>query len=314
MLGLLTAAFGRWPHETGDGTPQEFFRWKHLSSPFGRSLMLVAELEGNVAGFYAYMPWPLSSAGRIVPTMRGVDLVVDSRYRGHRVSLAMRTSVEFSAEVALMWGNPNLASSAGSRSLGQNEVRRLRSFVRAGPALAGTLGRLARRERADRALPAIDAPSAAEALADGELLARLALRSDPQDARLTTPRSDAFLRWRYGFSPGYRALRLDDRGATGLAIFRRTRRGPFAVASVCELLLTRRDARLERGLLRGVGRAAEADFVACTLGSRGEGLRRGLLAYRSRENLTVELLHQDASPDPRAASSWALSRGDLELL
>lgn len=310
-LGLLGAAFGRWPREPADGAPEEFFRWKHTGSPFGRSLMLVAELQGAVVGFYAYMPWLLCCAGRIVPTMRGVDLVVDPAHRRHGISLALRTAVEFSPEVVLTWGNPNGASIIGSRSLRENELR-LHSFVRPGPALPGTLLRLAARRPA-RALAPIDAPTAAEALADDPLLDRLELRSAPPEARLATLRSDAFLRWRYGSSGDYRAVLVESRARAGLAIFRRIRRGPFAVASVCELLLERRDARLERRLLREVGRAADVDFVACALSSRGEGAARGLLAYRSRESLTMRP-RSELALDPRDAGSWALSRGDLEII
>jgi hypothetical protein len=53
VLELLGAAFGEWPRGLSDGTRSEYFRWKHLDSPFGRSLMVVVELDGSIVGFYA---------------------------------------------------------------------------------------------------------------------------------------------------------------------------------------------------------------------------------------------------------------------
>jgi hypothetical protein len=53
VLELLGAAFGEWPRGLSDGTRSEYFRWKHLDSPFGHSLMVVVELDGSIVGFYA---------------------------------------------------------------------------------------------------------------------------------------------------------------------------------------------------------------------------------------------------------------------
>ncbi|HEY2570920.1 MAG TPA: hypothetical protein VGI27_05580, partial [Solirubrobacteraceae bacterium] len=59
VLELLQDAFGAWPRGWDGVQPAEFFRWKHHASPFGRSTMLVAELDGELAGFIALMPWRL---------------------------------------------------------------------------------------------------------------------------------------------------------------------------------------------------------------------------------------------------------------
>ena len=39
VLALLGDTFGRWPTQIESITPAEFFRWKHMSSPFGTSVM-----------------------------------------------------------------------------------------------------------------------------------------------------------------------------------------------------------------------------------------------------------------------------------
>lgn len=314
MLELLGAAFGEWPHGLLEGTRSEYFRWKHLESPFGRSLMVVVELDGSIAGFYAYMPWLLCVEGRTVATLRAVDLAIDRRHRMLGISLALRSAMEFSREVEFVWGNPNSASARGGRRLGRPEVSGLRSFIR--PCARAPRALLSRGPRArERDLrPAPAHVSAASALADRALLERLTVPAELHRERLATLKHDDYLRWRYGRWSSYRAVRLDAPGQAGLAIFRSRRHGRFVLADVCELLLERREAGLERQLLRHVAAASQADFVLCNFSSRRSAAASGSLGYRTREALMAHVLGEQLPPDPSLPGSWALSRGDLELL
>jgi hypothetical protein len=314
VLELLGGAFGDWPGEELDGTRSEYFRWKHLESPFGRSLMVVVELGGSIVGFYAYMPWLLCAQGRTLATLRAVDLAIDRRHRMLGISLALRSAMEFSRDVEFVWGNPNRASARGGRRLGRPEVDGLRSFVRPSSRLPRTmLAQLtSARERDPRAAPGTT--SAASALADGALLERLRVPIEQHGERLATLKHDDYLRWRYGRWSSYRAVRVDARGEAGLAVFRHRRHGRFVLADICELLLERRDAGLARKLLRRVAEAAQADFVLCNLPSRRNATALGSFAYRTRETLMALVLSERLPLDPSAPGSWALSRGDLELL
>ena len=314
VLELLGSAFGDWPREVLDGTRSEYFRWKHLESPFGRSLMVVVELNGSIVGFYAYMPWLLHAHGRTVATLRAVDLAIDQRHRMLGISLALRSAMEFSRDVEFVWGNPNGASARGGRRLGRPEVSGLRSFVRPCARLPRTMLAHPRpaRER-DRRLPRIET-SAASALEDRTLLERLREPAELDGERLATLKHDDYLRWRYGRWSNYRAVRFDAPGEAGLAIFRHRSHGRFVLADVCELLLERREAGLERRLLRRVAAATQADFVLCNFSSPGSATSRGMLAYRTKETLMALVLSERLQLDPTAPDSWALSRGDLELL
>jgi hypothetical protein len=314
VLELLGSAFGDWPRADLDCTRSEYFRWKHLESPFGRSLMVVVELNGSIVGFYAYMPWLLCAHERIVATLRAVDLAIDRRHRMLGISLALRSAMEFSQDVEFVWGNPNVASARGGRRLGRPEVSGLRSFLRPCARLPRTmLARATRARERDRA-PATDGTSAASALADRALLDRLRMPVELHGGRLATLKHDDYLRWRYGRWSSYQAVRSDAPGEAGLAIFRHRRHGRFVLADVCELLLERRDAGLERRLLRRVAAAAQADFVLCNFSSRRSAAALGSLGYRTRETLMALVLGEQLPLDPAATRSWALSRGDLELL
>lgn len=61
----------------GDGYARpftsEWFRWKHVDNPWGRSRCWVAEDDGGLLGVVFGMPWRLSTAGRPITCRRLVD-------------------------------------------------------------------------------------------------------------------------------------------------------------------------------------------------------------------------------------------------
>jgi hypothetical protein len=222
--------------------------------------------------------------------------------------------MEFSRDVEFVWGNPNGASARGGRRLGRPEVSGLRSFVRPCARLPRTLLSGGRRARERDLRPGPAQTSAASTLADRALLERLTVPAELHGERLATLKHDDYLRWRYGRWSSYRAVRLDAPGEAGLAIFRHRRHGRFVLADVCELMLQRRDAGLERRLLRHVAAAAQADFVLCNFPSQRSAAAFGSLGYRTQETLMALVLSEQLPLDPSEPNSWALSRGDLELL
>ena len=313
VLAVLGAAFGAWPRDL-EITPERFFDWKHRANPFGPSSLLVAERDGAVVGFHAYMPWRLTGGGQTLETVRAVDLAVDPQHRRRGISMALRTTIEYPAGLATMWSNPNDASVPGALQLGRKEVRGLSSFLHPCSGLTRTLARFAVGTREAGAAPAVDAGPAAAQLTDDALLARLGDGGEPRDGRLATVKDAGYLRWRYGGLPGYHAVALDGPDGSGLAIFRLRRHGAFWVAVVCELLLERPSRRLARRLMRRVDQASRADFLACNFASRRDAAACGFFGYRQQETLTTLKLQEGLRPDPAELTSWALSRGDLELL
>ncbi|MCW3028100.1 MAG: family N-acetyltransferase, partial [Solirubrobacterales bacterium] len=129
VLALLEGAFGEWPREITGATPAEFFRWKHLDGPYGPSVLVVAEADGMVVGFAAYMPWRFSGRVGVVNAVRGVDLVVHPSYRMRGVSVALRTATKFSSDVGFTWSNPNEDSRPGGRKVGRSPVRIVTQFI-----------------------------------------------------------------------------------------------------------------------------------------------------------------------------------------
>jgi GNAT superfamily N-acetyltransferase len=316
VLDLLQGAFGAWPRGLHGLGPAEFFAWKHRASPFGQSTMLVAELDGELVGFIALMPWRLRLGGHVHETMRGVDLAVDPAVhrRGVSMSLIATARSRYADEVVLGWSNPNEQSRGGVIKSGRQEVSGLRRFVGLGGARWRTLGRLTPLAAPAPARLAPGGESAAALLEDQAMVARLLSSSRPRHGLIATAADPQFLRWRYGSSDAYRGLLVTDGGHVGMAIFRVQRHGRFSIAHVCELLVPGDDVLLMRRLVREVRRAASADFVLAAMVSARLAARCGLVRSRRAAAITVNPLRDGLVPDPTQPASWALSLGDLELI
>jgi GNAT superfamily N-acetyltransferase len=314
VLDLLRASLGGGP--AGRRTP-EFFRWKHLANPFGRSLMLLGEADGRVVGLRAFLRWRFVARGRTIEAVRAVDTATHPEFRGRGVfyRLTQEAIEALREEADLIFNTPNEKSLPGYLKLGWTVVGRIPVSIRVRRPGAFLWNLRARALR--RPLPAIEAPRAADALADTDGVEELLRRVERPDDRLSTPRTIAYLRWRYGTAPllDYRAVRLE--GGEGMAIFRVRSRGGLWEGTVTELLVPARDVSAGRRLLRTVTRAAAVDHLTCSfprgsVGSRA-ARRAGYVRALGGKTLVANPLRGDAAPEPTDLRSWALSLGDLEV-
>lgn len=314
VIELLQAAFGEWPSDMQSATPVEFFRWKHMAGPFGPSNLIVALADGIVIGCHAYMPWRLSVGGRILFTMRGVDLAVHPSYRRLGVSMAMRHAATFPHDAAFMWSNPNKQNRPGARKAGMRAVGNLPRFVQPGEALRRTVGQASAHRSKTPTDLRVEAETVAQTLRDGPRASLLQARKTWRRDRMATVKDLDYLRWRYGHFEEYRAIETDPRSGAGMVIFRTRRHGPFWVADVCELFVEHGDRRTARHLLQLVRGAAQTDFIRCSFSSRHHAAVFGFLQTHGPTVLMTMPLQHSLSPDPTRRTSWDLSHGDLELL
>jgi GNAT superfamily N-acetyltransferase len=309
VLELLQASFGCWPPAGIELDAAEFLRWKHFECPFGRSLLLVAEVDGQIAGFQGRVSWRLRAGARAIETMRGADLAVHPRFRRRGVSQAIRRAAVFPPQIEFTWSNPNPQSEHGSRKFGRRAVPAQPHFLRPHRPLLLCPPWRRRTSRSPDAPPRIDAPLARSVLLDGAFASGL-LDAHAPDPRLHTARSLDYLRWRYGRFGEYRALRAD--GA--LAIFRVRRHRSLWLADVTELLVADGDARSMREVLHGVRETCDVDATCCSFASHSLAARGGFVRCPQDGVLMVTPLRDDLAPDPTKPGSWVLSRGDLELI
>ena len=297
--GILRLA-GRALGWRADERDRAFFAWKHDDNPFGPSPAWVAIHGDEIVGFRTFLRWELAQGLECLRMVRAVDTATDPDHRGKGVfrrltetAVAELTAAKYDA----VFNTPNAQSRPGYLKMGWADLGRPAVGTRPRGMLAGL--RMARsRGAAEKwSEPTTAGRPASEALGGAGVESLLATLPTPPG--WATPRTPAYLRWRYGFEPlHYRALEV--RG--GLAIFRVRRRGPNREVAVCEWLAPGPDRTALRRLVHEAGDYA----VACGLGAA-----HGLVPLpRLGPAVTWRPLARGGVP---RLGDLALRLGDLEL-
>jgi GNAT superfamily N-acetyltransferase len=322
VLELLDLVLGGGP--AGIRSPA-FFRWKHAANPFGRSLMLVAEHEGELIGLRAFMRWRFQAAGKEVRAVSAVDTATHPEYQGRGVfsSLTRVALDELRGEADFVFNTPNEKSLPGYLKMGWTEVGRVPVFVRIGRPmrfLAG-FGSLRQAAQSAQASPTVAAPFAGEVIRrQREAIGDLLTAAAQSEGRIRTRRDLPYLEWRYGSAPllDYRAVTAyRDRRLRGLAIFRVRPRGGLWEATVTELIVRPGALRDARALLREIRRSSAVDHLTCHFAAgsiqKRAALVNGFVRAAGGITLAAKPLRDELHPDPTQKDSWALSLGDLEV-
>jgi len=235
----------------GDERDRAFFAWKHDDNPFGTSPAWVATKGGEIVGFRTFLRWEFGRGAERLRMVRAVDTASDPDHQGQGIfrqltqgAVADLTTAGYDA----VFNTPNTQSRPGYLKMGWMELGRPALGARP-QGLLGALRMAQSRAPAEKwSEPTTVGEHAAEALEGPGLDSLLATLSTP--AGWSTPRTAAYLRWRYGFEPlHYRALEV----RRGLAIFRVRRRGPSREVALCEWLAPGPDRRALRRLVHDAG-------------------------------------------------------------
>jgi GNAT superfamily N-acetyltransferase len=317
VLDLLTTTLGGGP---AGRRSAELFRWKHLENPFGRSILVVGETEGRIVGLRAFMRWRFAADGRTVDAVRAVDTATHPAFqrRGVFSGLTRAALSEVRGRAALVFNTPNKHSLPGYLKMGWSVVGRVPILVRVRHPLK--LVRTIRGTSTALREHGAGGEPAADVLADEARVVSLLERIGGPAARLATPRTIEYLRWRYGAAPllDYRAIPLEGRrGLGGLAIFRVRPRGRSWETTITELLVPAGAVSVAVRLLRQVVRATRPDHLTCAFPQRSSARRAsrraGFVRAPAGMTLVVNPLDDSLIPDPTDRRAWALSLGDLEV-
>ena len=313
VVRLLDEALGPAP---GGVDRRALFEWKHLRNPFGRSIALVAELDGEVVGLRSFMRWRLAGGGgmRALAAVRAVDTATSPSVR--RLGIFSRLTAEAVAAceaegIALVFNTPNDRSRPGYLKMGWEVVADWPLWVR--PRRPDQLAVAALR-RDLRSGPTVAPPAGTALVPAAEALSWERAPRAPELEGLHTPRSLEYLRWRYtqGQLP-YHVLTYG--GATVVARIRS--RGRLRETVVCEAFAAEGADDDLREALRTLPRAAGADHAVTHLGlgwpGRPELRPAGYLRVpRAGITFTVRPLGSGGL-DPLDTGSWSLTLGDLEV-
>jgi GNAT superfamily N-acetyltransferase len=300
VLELLRAALGETPLLR---RTSELFTWKHIDNPFGRSIMLVAEVDGRVAGLRAFMRWDLvTPEGDTLRCVRAVDTATHPDFQ--RLGIFRRLTLSALEQAAadgidMVFNTPNPKSGAGYLSMGWTEVGSI--GVLAAP------GRGALRGRA----PDDVLPDPSDYVLEARPVAELSVGDRPARG-LRTPRSAAYLAWRFTQHPTARYLQIDASDST--AVVR-----PNIRSSRRELVLSDvfgpQPGRAIGAALRRNRAGYLAGWFSAGSRERRAAVRRGMLPVPRVKTLTlVAKPLRDLRADVGSLAGWDLASSDLELL
>lgn len=333
--GVLAAVSDSLPGNDVTRKTSDYWRWKHVNTPFGRSTGTVAlsDADEEVVGVRSFMRWTLSrptpGAGTgTLGAVRAVDTVTNDAWRGKgifkRLTFAAIEDLEREG-VDLIFNTPNQNSAPGYRKMGWQCVGAVPLFIRPVRPLRMAL-RVLRRKSAP-------APTWSASEFKGlplwrdvpDLDAVLALVRSHEAARpatgLRTQRTAEYLAWRYGAHPQaeYRVYLHREAGRlVGAAVLRANVRLGLKELVLTELWAEGADSVRLKQVVQGVCAATDCDHVMAHFAAGSVELtairRCFFLPVRQQKmRLFARGLGKPLPADVFSMTGWDLSLGDLEL-
>lgn len=297
IVEVLAASLGETP--LLERTP-ELFAWKHFDNPFGTSIVLVAEIEGRMAGVRALMRWKLLTVnGEVVSCVRAVDTATHPDFQGRGVfrELTMSAVEQAKSEgVDLIFNTPNEKSAPGYLKMGWDEVGQVRPLVR--PRLEKAV-----RPGPDQIIPLSDTLKYVSEFEPVDM--------EREPTGLRTPRTPEYQRWRFNQHPTARYGWVGEDSGRGAVVRSSVRRGRV------ELLVTELTSGAR--LLRTLARTHRARYMAASFSSGTPERKAARWAgmFRPPGVQGLRLVANQLSTldfDVFNIASWDLSLGDMELL
>jgi hypothetical protein len=264
--------------------------------------VVVAESDNRIVGLRAFMRWDLNTTeGDALRCVRAVDTATHPDYQ--RRGIFRRLTEEalelaVAQDVDLVFNTPNEKSGAGYLSMGWKEI---------GP--VGAMARPSARLVTDRGPGQLAEPE--RFVSDPQPAIPLAI-SDRPPRGLRTPRSEAYLRWRFGSHPTARYYRVDSGDAT--AVVRPNVRKGRRELVIADVFGPRPSAAI-----RAANRRSRAAYTVAWFSpgspERAAAVRSGLVPVPGLTalNLMARPL-RDLGFDLSSMASWDLAISDLELL
>jgi hypothetical protein len=330
VLDLVQLGLGGGPTGAREET---FWKWKHWSNPFGKSIALVAaSREGQIVGLRTFMRWQFQSGSKTLKAVRAVDTVTHPDFRRYGVFSSLTTkAIERTREsnVDLIFNTPNDDVLPGYLKLGWNKVGFVRPWINIlnPPRFAAGIIR----NRSSRKSLAQVAPQdffrdtvspVSEFLGKKDIVEEaLRCRNKVNNGQLSTEQSLNYLRWRYSEFPKANYFVVHHRmnsDLSGFIILRTNLRFGLKEILISEMLLSKPDVRLASGLIRELKHCASADYLI-TFFPGGSFNRRAIVREGffpvplGGMNFTVNPLSAPLEPNPNLMRNWNLSLGDLEV-
>jgi N-acetylglutamate synthase-like GNAT family acetyltransferase len=107
---------------------KEYWQWKHVDNPFGKSPVILAFENDTLVGVRAFMRWQWKSAGQIFESVRAVDTATHPDYQGRGIFKKLTLELlDYCAREKwhFVFNTPNNNSKPGYLKMGWKEAGKL---------------------------------------------------------------------------------------------------------------------------------------------------------------------------------------------
>lgn len=271
---------------------EAFWRWKHLSNPFGQSPVLVAFEKDLLVGVRAFMMWNWHSDKEALRSVRAVDTVTHPDFQGKGIFRKLTTQLVQQCKhdgIDFIFNTPNNLSRPGYLRMGWQSLGRMPVFL----------------------IPFFNFGQSQKASPDdyswnSELITSVLEKSN-QTGSLTTAYSKEFMEWRYHLNPNIKYHVLSSESWDFFAIFRIKAFRFGKELRICEILAGKETSISQ--VAESLNRCARF-FGAKLVSFAGVELPLRKLHLKVGPVVTVNQLRLDKSV---TFENWNPTLGDMEL-
>jgi len=290
---------------------EKWFRWKNIDSPFGKSIVIVAENEdGEIVGSRVFWPWKFRIRTSEVLAYQPADTVVDPEYQGRNLFYEMtKKAIDISVEknCAFLFNFPNHNSIRGYLNLGWFFLGKLVWYVK----LKNPKYILSMNKKAENIHELGNYKLTEDAIE------KIKFRTG-FDGYIKTARSLEFARWRYLDHPlfTYGVVNFTDEKRSILGIFSISNVEKFREMFVVDIF---GDYRLIGGLLVKLREAAKYFNVSAIYVLKNpyidgkQMLRNGYVVLRNK-NLVCLPIKLELEPKLLDYNQWEMFGGLYDVL
>jgi N-acetylglutamate synthase-like GNAT family acetyltransferase len=296
---------------------EDYWRWKHVENPFGRSPVLVGIENEMIIGVRAFMCWTWQRNGKSIRAVRAVDTATHPDHQGKGIFSKLTKALLQESEadgLSLVFNTPNSKSMPGYLKMGWEEAGRVpvRAYLRKPFSMA--FNAITNKKNGTTN---IEPPKPIEELLGHRSLPDLlAIHMKKYGDVFITPHSVASLTWRYQTVPveKYFANGIERSGELGSLMFYRIKETRFGR----ELRITdvfdkgTLESRDVRKMIHETGKLHRADFV--TIGAlQNRTSMPNPNVKKAGPVVTVRKIQGEEVQEFKGFNNWLPSIGDLEL-
>ncbi len=306
VIALLTMSLG---HASTEKTI-EYWNWKHIQNPFGKSKVLLGVDNSLITGVRAFMKWQWQKDQEIINTVRAVDTATLPTHQGKGIFKQLTLEAVSQCKIegdAFVFNTPNAVSKKGYLKMGWSDEGRL-------PVYFG-LGSIIPRLHSHGVI--------------NELLEKFSIESQLGKIKATWnfPSSKTYwhtaiefnyLRWRYVDCPVVKYGAIIEPEKFGI-IFRLKKMKAFIELRICEIwIMPGTDAQKDASeAIKKICKSVRPLFVSCTLSPLFSNDMKKSLAlfgpFNKGPETTIRILSKHELSEFYQFKLWQPSLGSMEL-